>query len=853
VSDSETHTEKTVNTATCTADGETITTCTVEGCPYEVKTPATKLGHDWDTEHPEGEANHLHGATVKCKREGCTETKETATVPHTYDWTCKNETTHTGKCNGADCAQVPGAEEPHNFTTEKVNNFTVYTCGDCGAEYADFKVTVYVAGTGADINKQVAYTEESVKVALYKYEDGEHVKVCEADTDAATGVANFQIARGSYLVGVDNADHTVAYREAVEAVFLTDKDHETLSTETDIHISKTTKEYTYKIYYGAGTEHPAQGVQVSVVPQTSVKNPMEITHGTTDGNGGFTFQVSDNIASVTTSSLALKISGYDTENYYYTVFDSVRDSTAHDIEAHLLPKVLTHTVNVAAGDEKIVGVKVKLTNTVYNAEAGAFEDEVIAEGVTDENGAFTTAQPLDNTLSYKIVIDLTETDYEAIYKVPAYIPGADSLTGERTIELVRKDPTYIFSLTDKVSEITLTVKNSEGTVVAEGKTNDDGKFLVALPFEEYTVEVDNEELLAKNYTAKSTVITVPTVGTNGKTTLKSDNTVSEGMISVNAIVSKSVTVKYGTEPKEGVIVKIYLDGELAFTSEPTVADGTTTLKFINSTTYSFSLEGEGMPANTVCGTAPAKLRSSGTTNITIVDSANFNLTLKDKEGNAISGAKVTFCTVADTTNKLVETASVSGVTAADGTVTIPAPLKTYYIGAVGENGTKYWCNGSVTATEKGETVSKELTMYSYDSVDYAAGFDTAKANLGTDILTAIFYRVDESKNKTYQHSEVFSFGGLEAGKYTITVNPDDYDFTYMFEYNYDNGTYGTVVDADDVTDNDYLVFHKDGNRRITSIEWTYDGTSATWFKCTMSAENDGKHHKLTVRVDKAEG
>ncbi|MCM1545670.1 MAG: hypothetical protein NC033_01405 [Clostridiales bacterium] len=817
VSGAERHDEQTEITATCTDDGEEIITCSVEGCPYEKRTPKEKLGHDWDLEDPDA-PTHTHGGTLKCKREGCNVTQESGTLPH-----------NVGE-------------------SEDVNNFTVYTCEDCGTEVADFKISVLTTGTGDDANKQVAYTKESVTVTLYEYTGGEHVKVAEADTDAATGIALFKIPRGTYLVGVDNGDHSILCNEAVEAVFLTDKDHENAVPQAEIHIGSK-REHTYTIYYGDGTDHPAEGVKVDLVPQTSVKNPLTIATGTTDANGAVTFEVSDNFASVTTNGVTLKISGYDTENYYYTLLDSVRVGTAHDIEAHLYPKTMTHTVIVTAGEDKAVGVKVKLTNTVYNSETKEFEDEVIAEGVTDTNGAFTTEQALDNTLSYKIVIDLEGSEYEETYKVPASIPNADSLTGERTVNLVKKDPTYIFWLSEQLAGIKFIVKNSEGTVVAEGETDAEGKYRVALPFAEYQLIVDNEALLAQNYTADSVIKTVPTVGTNGKTTLKSDNTVDEGLIWLSAIVSKSVTVKYGTEVLENVVVKIYLDGELAFTSAPTAADGTTTLKFINRSKYEVVLEGDGMPENTVCGTGITTLKSTGTTNISVVDSANLNLILKDIEGNALSGAKVTLYTYSGSTGKVTETAAASGVTAADGTVSIHMPIdEKYYIGVIGEDGTNYWCNNSVTATTKGENVSLQLSMYTYDTAVYTTttgGFDTAKTELGKDILTLIY------KQDRYSRTDEFTFGDLAVGKYTITINPDDYDFTYEFKFDYDSG-WGTVVGADEVADNDYLVFHKDDNGRITSIEWMCDGTSATWFRFMMSATADGEYHKLTVRLDKVE-
>ncbi|MCM1437726.1 MAG: hypothetical protein NC131_00750 [Roseburia sp.] len=502
VSESATHTEKTVNTATCTEDGETITTCTVEGCPYEVKTPATKLGHEWDTEHPVQEQTHLQGVIYACKREGCNATSdEGEPLAHTYKYTYKDETTHTGKCDGADCGEVAEIEKPHTFKTESIGNFTVTSCEDCAmTELAEVKI---------NLKKRISdsaaadYTGATLKVALYKIGEESDTPDYEATADSETGIATLKIAEGAYWVKVTDETNGYVTADANYIRYIKANAETDYSTREIILSEKA--EYKVKLTYDGTT--PATGVKVQVYPNYRYNGTItapDLGEGVTDENGEVTFNLASSFDMVNADNCGLRVSNYNDTDYKPLSGLGIADSDKTK-QFSFQHKERTFTIKVKAGDDYISGFTVKFYEKEYDPDTQTWSDKITATYVADGDSVVTEAM---ENVSKSFYIELPDSVKEN-WELPTLTVidpvtkeerkevapfSTNTATGETVVELKSVAPTvklveftiqlqiYKKGYIDyEYADTKITVKNAGNETVAEGTTNASGRFVANLP------------------------------------------------------------------------------------------------------------------------------------------------------------------------------------------------------------------------------------------------------------------------------------------------------------------------------------------------------------------------------------
>lgn len=860
VSGSQAHQTSESTTATCTEAGVKTTYCTVEGCEWSKNEAQGALGHDWDEEHPVQAATHLSGGILKCKHEDCTETLTTDPVPHEYEWAYKDNATHTGVCKDAGCSEVPAVEQAHKFTESTIGSFTVNTCSDCGAELAEVQVNLFKR---INDKQSTAYTGADLKVSLHKAGDGNYTKVYEATADPETGVATLQIQPGAYWIQI--TDETNGYLSADANWIRFDKTTAASDATSRNIILSEPAQYTVKVLYDNDETNPAAGVSVSVNNGYKfIDEPsMDLGEGVTDGNGEVTFTLASSIDLVYARNLHVHIAGIDEENYdseTNRVFDGVANGTKI---ISLSPLKRAYTIKVKAEENFIEGVGVKLTKPEYNEELQKFIDKVVASGTTDENGQFVT-DVIDNSV-YTVVLDLPDEIAEN-WRLP-YYQTYTSGTGEVIVDLINL-PAYnltVYTSSSKEWEksgIKLTVKDLEDNVVAEGLTDEDGKFTAKLEFAEYKVYID-ESTIPEGFTVTSPFTTVPTTsGSNNASTLnKTTNTVNWS-ISISEVADITVTVRSGPRSSyvyyENVIVKFYQDGELKYASQPTAADGTATIKGINGVAYDVVCE--GLPENFVCTVTTTTVRaSSPTLTATLESSANFALTIKDKDGNALEDATVSLVTYAYSNQGYYTIAEAAkGVTGAGGTVNIAWILnKNYTVNVVAADGTKYFGQANLTSATQGETVTKELTVYTYDEEMPLTGNKAPTMYYTGDFIgKEVLVTCTSKRNETFAYMSSDGTETLAAGTYKFEIsNPCGINYKVVTKCGYDENSWGVGVITES---NDYMTIEKDESGNIVSVTVNFNNANdASWFNiCIGHDVGEGETatdlFRLIVKVTKVE-
>lgn len=782
------HQKATRTTATCTEAGVKTTYCTVEGCEWSVEEADAALGHDYD------------------------------------EWTYKDTATHTGVCKNDGCTDK-ATVAAHRFTSSQVGNFILKTCSDCGVELAEVQINLEkrISETQAE-----AYTGAELKVALLMAGDGNYTKVYEATADHETGIATLLIQPGVYWVKV--TDETNGYLSSDANWIKFDKATAENDGNSRTIILSSHAQYTFKVVYDNDETDIAAGVAVAVSNGYKLNNEPSVLlgEGVTDENGEVTFTLASAKDLVNVNSLYIKISGVDNE-YYEAETTQIFYGTANGTAVvKLRPTQRAYTIKVKAEDEFVSGVGVKLTKPEYSDELHELVQVVKAGGTTDENGEFVT--DFMPSFTYTLKLELPD-EIAASWKLPSNFDYFTREENEYIVNLVGT-PTYNLSVgfpsdaTCEKSGIKLTVKDTEDNVVAEGTTNEEGKFTAKLEYAEYKVYID-ESTLPEGFVVSSAVKTIPSTATLNKQT----NSVNYTVADLLEIKDITVTVRSGSRNNyvyyEGVTVKLYQNGELKFTSEqPTSAEGTATIKAADGATYDVVLE--GLPANMVCTTASTRI-SSTTLTATLSPSANFALTIKDKDGNALEGATVSLVTYAyNTRNYYTIAEEVEGVTDASGVVNIEwLTGKTYTVNVVGADGKKYFGQANLTSATQGETVTQELIVYAYDEERPLSGSKAPITYYVGDFVDKEVLVTCSSKR-----DETFTYGDgtdtIANGTYKFEIlNPCGIDYKVITKCGYDENSWGIGVITES---NDYMTIEKDENGNIVSVTVNFDvANDASWF------------------------
>lgn len=833
---------ETNNTATCTDAGVKTSGCSA--CGYESTETSPALGHDWDYGNAECEATHLHGATVSCKRDGCTATTETEPVPHTYgNWTYKDINTHTGTCTEPGCEGVEPAVREHRLGGEHtVKNFTVYTCQDCGAELGEVQIGL-ITNSSTE-----AKLEKNVKVSLYAYDEasGKHVKVCE--TVSESGVATFLVTEGVYYPVVE--DDEVFSSDAIPVEF----------GKTDFSIRPYNKmvvggkkHYTCTLYYGAGNT-PAANVNFDIVTEIftgEYTNTMPVVSGTTNADGVLEFDFCDNFDSFNIYYWYIALDGYDTENYKFTDTVKFGKDTSENFEVRLSPKNISYNVKVRAGGEFVDGVEVTLKKTV-NAEGTT---------VTTANGGVAAFAEME---SYQYIIGLALPELLAAeYRAPRVEVYTTIYESEVIVDLIDINPTFKVQLQVSGNNglwvnfaqagVKIILKDGDETV-AEGFTDENGVFSAPkLVVKSYKVYIDSDTVPA-GYTYVDDSKSTGTAIENATNTVECNLILSE-------LVDLVLVVRSGSEGNytyhQGVTVTLK-DGAKTVFTDTTDSEGKVTYTCIKNKSFKLTLT--NLPENLICTTTTVISTSGGEHHIDLSVPTVYAFTLKDTEGNALAGATVKMNVISwnSRQNRYDTKTTITGTADENGLVSFSYKTGTdvYSLDIVGADGTKYYCNETFVYDTVGDVYNKELTVYTYgNSIPYtetpAYNVNSLVADKGDTLVLLSSKREEEFA--IFMTDANWKTVGL-TGTYKITItNPDGiaYDLTFKSWDAEANSGWGSWVTTT-VDDLDFItVDERDEDGNIVSMTYTGDGTGATPFRFMFTTLNDNLA-KFTVSVEKVE-